>query len=116
MSERVFINHLIHAFSQIPMNNTQINNDSSIQSEQIQAKAHELWQKAGSPEGRDLEFWLAAEHELRREREDIRETQSGVATSPARSTPSGDEPAAGKKTRASSSTAPKTRRRTTAGE
>jgi hypothetical protein len=112
MSERIFIDHLIQAFSQLPMNNTQTNNDSSIQSEQIQAKARELWQKAGSPEGRDLEFWLAAEHELRRESEDVNETKNGVATSPARSTPSGAEPADGKKTRASSSTASKVRRRT----
>jgi Protein of unknown function (DUF2934) len=27
-------------------------------------RAHELWQEAGRPEGRDLEFWLRAEWEL----------------------------------------------------
>ncbi len=62
----------------------------SIQSEQITARARELWQQAGSPEGRDLEFWLAAEHALTHDREEISQTQQGDATPP-RSTPSGGE-------------------------
>jgi hypothetical protein len=33
--------------------------------EEIGARARELWQLAGSPPGRDLEFWLGAEQELR---------------------------------------------------
>ncbi|MGY8684068.1 DUF2934 domain-containing protein [Bradyrhizobium sp. UFLA05-153] len=33
--------------------------------EQISRRAHELWQDAGRPQGRDLEFWLRAERELR---------------------------------------------------
>lgn len=37
----------------------------NITSEQISERARQLWQQAGSPEGRDLEFWLAAENELR---------------------------------------------------
>ena len=35
--------------------------------EQIRARAHELWEKAGQPEGRDKEFWELAEQELRNE-------------------------------------------------
>lgn len=31
---------------------------------EISCLAFELWEKAGSPEGRDLEFWLAAETQL----------------------------------------------------
>ena len=31
--------------------------------------ANQLWQIAGGPAGRDLEFWLAAETELKRDRE-----------------------------------------------
>jgi hypothetical protein len=65
--------------------------NSGQRGERIGAKARALWQAAGSPPGRDLEFWLAAEHELDRERADVRETQDGIAQSPARSTPSGGE-------------------------
>jgi len=36
---------------------------------EIAARARELWRIAGNPPGRDLEFWLAAEAELKRDRE-----------------------------------------------
>ena len=32
--------------------------------EQIRIRAHELWEQAGKPEGRDDEFWHQAEHQL----------------------------------------------------
>jgi hypothetical protein len=32
--------------------------------EQIRKHAHELWERAGKPEGRDDEFWHQAEREL----------------------------------------------------
>ena len=32
--------------------------------ENIKQRAHELWEAEGSPEGRELEFWLQAEREL----------------------------------------------------
>jgi hypothetical protein len=32
--------------------------------EQIRLRAHELWEKAGKPEGREDEFWHQAENEL----------------------------------------------------
>lgn len=32
--------------------------------EETRRRAHELWQNAGRPAGRDLEFWLRAEREL----------------------------------------------------
>lgn len=32
--------------------------------ETIAARAYELWEKAGNPEGRDEEFWRLAEQEL----------------------------------------------------
>jgi hypothetical protein len=32
--------------------------------EQIRSHAHMLWEKAGRPDGRDDEFWHAAEAEL----------------------------------------------------
>jgi hypothetical protein len=31
-----------------------------IDDKDIEKKAHDLWEKAGKPEGRDLEFWEAA--------------------------------------------------------
>ena len=37
--------------------------------EQIRNYAHQLWEKAGKPEGRDIEFWHAAEVELNAESE-----------------------------------------------
>ena len=33
--------------------------------EQIRARAHQLWEAAGSPDGREQEFWYQAEKELR---------------------------------------------------
>lgn len=33
--------------------------------DRIRARAHLLWDAAGRPEGRDEEFWLAAEAELK---------------------------------------------------
>jgi hypothetical protein len=36
--------------------------------EKIRTRAHELWQQHGRPAGRDEEFWLQAESELREDR------------------------------------------------
>jgi hypothetical protein len=71
--------------------NTTHSNNRPIQQEEIVARSRELWQRAGSPEGRDLEFWLGAEAELSRDREDVKQTQRGEIDSPARSLPSGGE-------------------------
>ena len=36
----------------------------------ISARAHDLWEQEGRPSGRDLEFWLQAESEIKaRERQ-----------------------------------------------
>jgi hypothetical protein len=35
--------------------------------EEIRKRAHELWEQAGKPEGREEEFWRLAEQELRNE-------------------------------------------------
>jgi hypothetical protein len=40
--------------------------------ERVRVRAHQLWEQAGKPEGRDEEFWLQAENEVR-EMEDLRE-------------------------------------------
>jgi hypothetical protein len=37
--------------------------------ERIKHRASELWQVAGAPEGRDEEFWLQAEKEIKGETE-----------------------------------------------
>ncbi len=37
--------------------------------EQIRNYAHRLWEKAGRPDGRDMEFWHAAEVQLNAESE-----------------------------------------------
>jgi len=38
---------------------------SDEQIEQIRQRAHQLWEAAGRPEGREQEFWFEAERELR---------------------------------------------------
>ena len=40
--------------------------------EHIRIRAHELWERAGSPEGREDEFWHRAEKELQ-ETQELRE-------------------------------------------
>jgi hypothetical protein len=35
--------------------------------QEIRERAHHLWERAGKPEGREDEFWHAAEQELRNE-------------------------------------------------
>jgi hypothetical protein len=35
----------------------------------IRERAHEIWIERGCPEGRDVEFWLAAEQELESQHE-----------------------------------------------
>ena len=37
---------------------------SSSRRSQITARAYQLWEHAGRPPGRDLEFWLQAEREI----------------------------------------------------
>jgi hypothetical protein len=32
--------------------------------QQIEKRAYELWQEAGSPDGKDIHFWTMAEREL----------------------------------------------------
>ncbi len=39
--------------------------------EEITARAQQLWQIAGNPANRDVEFWLAAENEVEHERVEI---------------------------------------------
>jgi hypothetical protein len=37
---------------------------------QVRSRAYELWEHAGRPAGRELEFWLEAERRLEQEREE----------------------------------------------
>jgi hypothetical protein len=38
-----------------------------IPEEAIRGRAHQLWEQAGQPEGRDGEFWLQAELDLKKD-------------------------------------------------
>jgi len=38
-------------------------NDTGLQ-ERIRARAHELWEQSGRPDGREDEFWYQAEREV----------------------------------------------------
>lgn len=40
---------------------------SAIAEDEIRKKAHELWEAAGKPQGRDEEFWFEAERQLQEE-------------------------------------------------
>ena len=53
--------------------------------EQIRERAYELWERNHRPEGFEIEFWLLAERELRKERE-RRKAHDGPAE-PTRSEP-----------------------------
>jgi hypothetical protein len=46
-----------------------MNSPDYITHEEIRARAQQLWERAGRPEGRDEEHWLAAEKELQGERD-----------------------------------------------
>ncbi|PPQ17261.1 hypothetical protein CV770_22030 [Bradyrhizobium sp. AC87j1] len=37
---------------------------------QVRARAYELWEQAGRPSNRELEFWLEAERQVEEEREE----------------------------------------------
>ena len=41
----------------------------AITFEQIRERAYELWERNHRPEGFEIEFWLLAERELRKERQ-----------------------------------------------
>ena len=36
----------------------------TVNEDKVRQRAHDLWDQAGRPEGRDVEFWLRAEAEL----------------------------------------------------
>ena len=40
---------------------------SPVPEEEVRKKARELWEAAGRPEGKDEEFWLEAERQLKEE-------------------------------------------------
>jgi hypothetical protein len=56
----------------------------AITFEQIRERAYELWERNHRPEGFEIEFWLLAERELRKERERQKSTDTPP---PARSDP-----------------------------
>jgi hypothetical protein len=51
----------VHGFSRSQNESTQMSKPTE---EQIKVRAHELWEQAGKPEGREDEFWHQAEKEL----------------------------------------------------
>lgn len=45
-----------------------MNETLSITHEEIEKRAHDIWQDCGRPEGKETEHWLRAESELLHER------------------------------------------------
>ena len=54
----------------------------TIPFEQIRERAYELWERNHRPEGFEIEFWLLAERELRKERDRRRSTDAPGAFEP----------------------------------
>jgi hypothetical protein len=54
---------------------------SSINQEQVAQRAYELWEAGGQPVGRDLEYWLQAEAELRSANQTSRSQMSSAQES-----------------------------------
>jgi hypothetical protein len=48
--------------------------------ERIKHRAREMWEMAGSPDGRDEEFWLKAEQEVRGEAESYEKIRNQPGT------------------------------------
>lgn len=46
--------------------------------EEILARAHDIWEQSGRPEGHAMEHWLRAEQELRKERAQADEFEFGT--------------------------------------
>jgi len=44
----------------------QIQHNPPVSSEAVRARAYELWENQGCPDGRDLDYWLEAERDLSR--------------------------------------------------
>ena len=40
----------------------------NVDEDQVRARAHQLWEKAGKPDGQDEQFWHEAERQVREER------------------------------------------------
>lgn len=52
----------------------------AITFEQIRERAYELWERNHRPEGFEIEFWLLAERELRKERQRQKTTDTPSPT------------------------------------
>lgn len=50
--------------------------------DEIKARAYQLWEQAGKPEGREEEFWLQAEQALREQALGERDQLREIATEP----------------------------------
>ncbi len=46
--------------------------------EQIRVRAHQLWEAAGRPEGREQDFWYQAEQELKADPANNPDEKSGT--------------------------------------
>ena len=44
--------------------------------QQIRERAHQLWEAAGKPEGREQDFWFQAERELKGQKSNTRDEKS----------------------------------------
>ncbi len=46
--------------------------------EEIAKHAYDIWEACGRPPGREVEFWLRAENELRKDRQQAEECRCGL--------------------------------------
>jgi hypothetical protein len=40
---------------------------TQVEEQKIRERAHQLWEQAGRPEGKEQQFWLEAERQLKEE-------------------------------------------------
>jgi len=62
----------------------QSQNQSKVSRDEVAQRAYQLWEAAGRPVGRDLEYWLQAESELRASKDRRLTTVSAAPAGPER--------------------------------
>lgn len=65
-----------------------MNSTPAISHDEIARRAHDLWEQCGRLEGRELEHWLQAERELRKDRAQAEQFRACLGEGPPRSSQS----------------------------
>jgi len=80
------------------------------QTKRIRQHAFSLWEAAGRPQGRDLDYWLQAEHEIIRKKKPVKTAQAQAAKAGKSRKVTAKSPLAGKTTTTKKKASAKTAR------